>query len=849
MKLERVAFRIFTGAVEMPLAERDAYIKDQCGDNAALAERVLTLLEIDATDDDVLRDPVSLYRDRFWEGVLSDEQRPSGDLSGTIVGVWSIDRPIARGGLATVYLAERNDGAYKKTVAFKALRRGLDTDDLVRRFQAEREILASLEHEAISRILDGGALADGRPYLVLEYVNGVPINEYCRDTALDIHGRARLMVDVAYAIAHAHRHLVVHRDIKPGNILVDQQGKVCLLDFGIAKLLDPDIGPESMPCTRTGVTLLTPAYASPEQLAKAAVTTASDIYQLGLVFHELLTGELPFDDREDRQYDLPPPSQQMKNRGERRQVMGDLDSIVRKATHHDPEQRYASADQMAADIERHLQGRPILARPDTLAYRLRKLHGRKPWLGPAVVLALLFLSAGIYMESVYSERLERERDLSMATTEFLLGVFNALNPYVLPGSESGAEITIVNALNIGARRARAELADQPELRASLLRTISEVHSSLDSNEAALDLREELLQLERDLYGDRSTQVIESLRALAALHSRLGDRSLADEFQKRQMALSREVFPADSPEMGLAEIALGSHEIYYGEIVSGRSRVASGIRKLEPQKTTYPTEYIGATILLAGQNGMEDIDESLAIIQSAYELAEEVFGPGSLHLTTVQLRLASTLTDKGDFENSERHFLAAIPILESQLGKDHAVTMNAINNLGYLYARMGEQSKAEILFADLLERQVFKFGPVSRQVADSTQNLAGAVTKQGRYDESIPLHWQAHQIFNQVIGPDHYVAAFPLLSIAFAELQRGQAAESEAAARRARQIFESAMPDSFLVGVASCLTGLAMEQQGEVRKGAAMVAASRELMRKGSVPDPYPQLCGLASDSE
>jgi len=849
MKLERAALEVFTTAVEMPPAQRDAYVKEQCGDNAELAQRVLALLETGATDDDILRDPVSLYRDRFWEGVLSDELGSSEDLSGTIVGVWSIDRPIARGGLATVYLAERNDGAYRKTVAFKALRRGLDTDDLVHRFQAEREILASLEHPAISRILDGGALTDGRPYLVLEYVNGVPINEYCRDTAQDIRGRARLMVDVANAIAHAHRHLVVHRDIKPGNILVDQQGNVCLLDFGIAKLLDPNIGPENMPRTRTGVRMLTPAYASPEQLANTPVTTASDIYQMGLVFHELLTGELPFDGRRDRNQDLPPPSQQMKNRGDRRQVQGDLDSIVLKAAHHDPERRYASADQLAADIERFLEGRPIQARPDTLGYRLRKLHGRKPWLAPAVALALLTLSTGIYMKSVYSERLERERDVSVATTEFLLGVFNALNPYEVPDSDNREEITVVNALNIGARRARAELVDQPELRASLLRTISEVHSSLDSNEAALDLREELLQLERDLYGDQSRPVIESLRAMAGLHSRLGDRPQADEFHQQQMTLSREVFPADSPEMGLAEIALGSHEIYYGEIISGRSRVESGIRKLEPQKTTYASEYIAATILLAGQNGMEDIDESLAIIRSAYELAEVAFGPGSLYLTTVRLRLASTLTDKGDFESSERHFLAAIPLLESQLGQDHAVTMNAMNNLGYLYARMGEQRKAETLFTDLLERQVVKFGAVSRQVADSTQNLAGAITKQGRYDESVPLHWQAHQIFNEVIGPDHYVSALPLLSIAFANLQGGQAAEAETAARRARQIFQAAMPDTFLVGVASCLTGLAMELQGEVQQGAAMVADSHELMRKGSIPAPYPELCRLESGTE
>jgi serine/threonine-protein kinase len=651
-------------------------------------------------------------------------------------------------------------------------------------------------------------------------------------------------VDVANAMAHAHRHLVVHRDVKPGNILVNGEGNVCLLDFGIAKLLDPDTGPAGMPRTRTGVRLLTPAYASPEQLSDAPVTTASDIYQMGLVLHELLTGESQSSDHATRQRDLPPPSECISSRSERRIVKGDLDAIVRRATHPDPERRYASADQMAADLNRYLQGRPVQARPDTLGYRLRKLNQRKPWLAPALTLALLFLSTVFYLQSVYSERLARERDISVATTEFLLDVFSALNPYDLPNAGSGQEMTVVNALNIGSLRARSEFADQPELRAALLRTISEVYSSLDSNEEALKLREEVLQLERDLDGVRSGPAIASLRELGKLHSRLGNRSQADAYLAQQLALSQDVFPAGSPQIGLAEIALGSHQIYYGEIISGRGLVTAGIRKLKAQNEAYAADYIGATILLAGQNGMEDIDESLVIIQGAYELAEEVFGPGSLHLTTVQLRLASTLTDKGEYQAAEQHFRAAIPVLETQLGEDHAATMNALNNLGYLYARRGAQQKAEALFTTLRERQAEKFGPVSRQVADSTQNLAGALTKQGRYDESIPLHWQAHELFNEVVGPEHYVAAFPLLSIAFAELQRGHAAKAEAAASLAKGIFEAAMPDSFLVGVATCLTGLAIQQQGGLRQGQAMVAASRELMRKGSVPAPYPELCGL-----
>jgi len=294
MNNAKLVDQIFAEALNIPVAERETFVKDRSGEDEKLAAQVFSLLKLSEQPEGVIEERFSAMRNRLWQDMLSHDSAQQEDLSGSLVGSWSIEKLIARGGLATVYQAQRDDGVYHQQVALKVLRRGLDTDDLISRFHTEREILSSLEHPGIAKILDGGALDDGRPFLVLEYVDGLPITEHCERNQLEIHARVRLLIDVARAIGHAHRRLVVHRDIKPSNILVTAKGKASVLDFGIAKLLDPTALPTGTPITRTGVSMLTPAYASPEQHAGKPITTASDIYQLGLILYELLSGERPF---------------------------------------------------------------------------------------------------------------------------------------------------------------------------------------------------------------------------------------------------------------------------------------------------------------------------------------------------------------------------------------------------------------------------------------------------------------------------------------------------------------------------------------------------------------------------
>jgi len=422
--------QIFTEALGLTGRERDEFIRDRCRNDPELEQQIIFLLRASEASDDALAQRFGDIRDRLWQSVLTEEENSEEDLSGQRVNAWWLEKRIARGGLATVYLARRDDGAFDQTGAFKVLRRGLDTDDLIARFRAERQILSTLEHPSIAQILDGGALNDGRPYLVLEYIEGLPITSHCKKYRVDTRGRIVLLIEVLRALHHAHRHLVVHRDVKPSNILVSADGHVSLLDFGIAKLLDPLALPGASTMTRTGVSLLTPGYGSPEQHAGETITTASDVYQAGLVMYELLGGKRPFDTpRRSGDAAAMPPRHLLRGTPQYADVRGDLDAITCKAMHADPAQRYASADEMSSDLRRYLDGLPVFARPDTIRYRLTKLIKRKPWLPAAVTLAVLAVALYIAALTAYSKRIAQEERLAAAAQQFMVDLFRSPDPY------------------------------------------------------------------------------------------------------------------------------------------------------------------------------------------------------------------------------------------------------------------------------------------------------------------------------------------------------------------------------------------------------------------------------------
>jgi serine/threonine protein kinase len=421
---------IFFKAADLPLFKRNTFLARACNGDAKLRSEVESLLRADAADGSII---VAAIESEV-SALLDEQTPPTGSplvlddqtsLVGARMGPYRLLKEIGRGGMGSVYLGERDDELYHKRVAIKVVKRGMDTTEVLARFRHERQILAGLEHPYIARLIDGGTTPDGRPFLVMEYVEGQPIDAYCREHGLNVEQRLQLFLRVCQAVSYAHRALVVHRDLKPGNIFVAAEGIPKLLDFGVAKLLDPGNHP-GLTSTSAATGPLTPEYASPEQIRGLTITTAADVYALGAILFELLTGSRaqriatrsPMEiERVVCQTDTPRPSTVARAAGARHRLDGDLDNIVLMAMRKEPERRYQSVNQFADDIVRYLEGRPVLARQDSVAYRARKFAGRNRLAVGATFLIFLSLLGGMILAERQARRAERALHFAETQTQ------------------------------------------------------------------------------------------------------------------------------------------------------------------------------------------------------------------------------------------------------------------------------------------------------------------------------------------------------------------------------------------------------------------------------------------------
>lgn len=539
---------IFTAAVELPPDRRAAFVKEACEGDETLLRLVHRMLAAHETAGDFL-EPATLNLRQIFDAATAADERV-----GTSIGPYRLQRLIGRGGMGLVYLAVREDEAFRKRCALKIVKRGMDTDEIIRRFQNERQTLAALDHPYIARLYDGGTTEDGLPYFVMEYVEGLPIDEYCDVHRLPIEARLRLFCKVCEAVHYAHQNLIVHRDIKPGNILVTENGEPRLLDFGIAKLLRPELTAQSIRFTRSHMHLMTPEYASPEQIRGLPITTASDVYSLGVVLYELLTGHRPYElatrspseiERVVCETEPQPPSvvvtrpaviyrpdggfrqispetlsylRELPPARLRRRLSGDLDAILLTSLRKEPRRRYASAEQFAADIDRHLRGVPILARRDESWYRFGKFV-RRHWRGVTAMLAiLLFLGSGLVLLSRQAKVIARERDRARlqarkakAVREFMQAMIAAADPL-----RSGAALTVADVLKHSGEQAQQELAGQPEIQAAVFMTLGQTHTSLGQYEQADWYLSRSLKLLRNLSAASAEDLPEVLQSLGVL---------------------------------------------------------------------------------------------------------------------------------------------------------------------------------------------------------------------------------------------------------------------------------------------------------------------------------------------
>ena len=792
------AAALFERALGLPDAERAAFVARAAGDDRVLRDRVLAMLRSDAQPKPLL----DATPDVLAESVAPEAPR----LEGRRIGPYVVRRVLGQGGMGVVCLAQREDVG--KQVALKLVAGGLVSPERVSRFLRERRVLARLEHPNIAPLLDAGIADDGTPWFAMEYVAGETVDRYCERLALPHDRRLELFERICAAVGYAHQHLVVHRDLKPANVLVGEDGEPRLVDFGIAKLL-AESGEDDGQDTRTGARVMTPVYASPEQVRGEPITTASDLYQLGALLFELLTGRRL--------------GEALK--GDAR-LARDLDVIVRKATDPDPQRRYHTAEQLAQDIGRHRRGLPIEARPATAAYRLGKLVARHK-LGTAVVITgLLALVGFVAALAMQGRRIEAQRVRAEQVSALLTDLFAGADPTVAQGDT----VTVRSVLDRGLERVRTGLSADPEVKARLLGVIAQAYYNLGQVQRAVEVETEVVALWRDAVPPDDPARLNALGWLASWLADAGARERAyppaEEAVRvartlpagRRVELARALRELGYAHQGAADDA-GALPLYQEALAIFRDLPPPGDAGIEAVLTN-----LG---FLAQARG--DLTGAEASFREVVDRRRARLGPDQLRTADAVLNLVTVLQGD-DLAEAEALVRDAVAVQRRVFAGPHPDRLNGLTALARVLGAQGKLADAEAAQREAMDMARTLYGDSSRAVAMAVANLAGYVQRQGRFDDAARLHAEAVDRFRAHDGEASPATAVAVTNLAYTELQRGRTAEAEALYRRAIPVLDSAWRGT--PGLATSLTDFGWvlrtrakcgEAEGMLRRAVALLA--------------------------
>ena len=893
---------LFHRALERRATERVDFLDEACFGNVALRRDVEELLAAETGAGERIDSAIA---GALWLIGRQDRAAETGDLTvppagpqsspgdsqaSTIdiqpaaaaaaprhIGPYRILRTLGRGGMGSVYLAERDDEHYRQQVAIKVMRHGLDHPEVLRRLRQERQILAHLDHPNIARLLDGGNTPGGLPYYVMERVEGEPIQAYCDLRRLPIRARLELFLQVCSAVQYAHRHLVVHRDLKPSNILVSEDGTPKLLDFGIAKLLDPELADPMFTPTLPGMRLLTPQYASPEQILGEPLNTASDVYSLGVLLYELLTGHRPHHsarrgelERMVCEIEPLPPSERIRASLEgadveptpsaisaarastperlRRRLRGDLDIVVLAALHKEPARRYASVEHLADDLRRHLAALPVSARRDSLAYRSRKFIARHRL---AVATAAAVLATIVGLVFFYTLRLGEQRDAaeraarrarqetlraqreaakSEQVTGFLTGIFRTADPNVAKGEEA----TVLEVLDRGAQQLEHRLRGQPALLSQMRDVIALVYLGRGLYREARELFQRSLDERLDRLGEEHADVAVSLQHLGDVAYLESDPQRAAKLFRRALDLRLRLFgPAH------LQVAASRHDLataLYSEPDSARVSL-----ELYKQALTIRRRELG--------DGHPDVAETLSSLGHVYHdlgrladaeahlreaLAARRAHYGELHesVSTSMINLSELLLDRGELEEAGKLRLRVIEIDRTILPEDHPNQIWNQTNLAAFYGRTGELDLARQAYDEALEK-IRRTGDLQREaltwrnIGDLYRDAGEAAAARSAYESALASSRAA---------TDDLGASFSLMRLGNLERRGGRPQRAEPYFRQALGIRQR-LPGSrqptgrSRIALTRADLGACLLEQGRLRDAASELCASRRVLNE------------------
>ncbi len=754
---------IFEEALKLEEPERSAFLQSACENDSEMIEEVRSLIEADSNVPELLQgkaaDSIKLVQHKNYEG--------------KIIGKYKIQSQIAEGGMGAVFLAERADGQFNQKVALKIIKPGMNSAEIINRFNIERQILASLQHPNIARLLDGGLTDESLPYFTMEFVEGKPIDEYCEENELSIHERLKLFVKVCAAIQYAHKNLVIHRDLKPGNIMITKDGTVKLLDFGIAKVFTENDPLQQTAYPGTKFNVMTPEYASPEQVKGENITTSTDIYSVGLVLYQLLTGEKAFKFKNRSHLELEKiicftepakPSSLITGKIKIRTLQpdklkkilsGDLDNICLTALRKEPERRYASVEQLQQDIINFLDGRPVSARQSTPAYRTGKFIKRHKI---SVISSVFIFAAITTLTAYYTVQLKKERDKARLEAQkaeqvagFLKNIFKLSDPY----QARGETITARELLDKGAQKINTNLSDQPDVKTTMLNIIGEVYINLGLYEKAEKLFNEALRI-NESENKLSVEFAISLKNLGELHLYRGEYKPAEYLLKKSLS----IFTSLSQKNNIDYMTCLSDLAWYFYLAGNYDKadslyinIISSLRSQFSNKNEMIYTMMNNLALDYHEEGKYEKADSL--FNRALSEQKNLYGnKPHPELSTTTYNYAELLRDKGDFERAEKMFRTSLDMDIKLNGPEHPDVAYSMQGLASIYRLQGKYGYAKDLYLKVLAMREKFLGKEHPDVAYAIYNVGLIYFNEQKYDSAKIYFTKSMIMHAKLNGPKH-----------------------------------------------------------------------------------------------
>ena len=780
---------LFHDAADRPASDRRHYLETAADGDQKLIADVLAMLEQDAGEASLLHRDIATLASDILQPTLTSKQ----------FGPYLLRELLGEGGMGVVYLAERED--LGNLVAIKILRDAWMSPARRDRFAAEQRTLAQLTHPAIARLYDADSLADGTPWFAMEYVEGFPITDYCKNQNSSIEERLRLVREVCEAVRYAHSRAFIHRDLKPANIFVQTGGQIKLLDFGIARHLDSVTDSRS---TRTGLQMMTPAYAAPEQLRGEPAGTYSDVYALGVILYELLTGKLP---------DSPSPAKPSTLGGANKTLSWpDLDVLCLKALHPDPERRYHSADALIRDLDHYLAGEPIEARPDTARYRISKFVRRNRGAVAATILVALTIAGLIIF---YTNRLAVARNAALAEAartqrilRFTLSLLKGGDKEVGPA----ADMRVTSLIERGTAEAHS-LDRDPGVQAELYETLGEVYQTLGMFDRADSLLNTALERRRAFFGADHPMVAESLVSLGLL--RIDEAKLpdAERLVRQGLEIDRRTLPPGHPSIAAATQALGKVLEERGSYDAAIPVLNEAVRYRSTPDAP-PADLASSLLELANCHFYAGhYAEAEALNQRLLVMHRQIYGERHPLVAEVLINLGAIQQDLGHYVEAEQYHREALAITRAFYGGEHYKTASNLTLVARALAKQERAVEAAELLQKALAIQEKVFGEAHPRVASAVNEIGTVALLQGNYAEAAAMFQRMAAIYKTVYSGKHYLIGIATANLGSVYMAQGDNVRAEALFRDALAMYAKTLASGHInVGITSIKLGRVLLRQ-------------------------------------